>query len=82
MRERRLDTVGSGYGPVAGCCEYGDEPSGSVATELVSYAKNIVFSGMALCNLIVDRRFRSSSMRLRCTVSQKGFTFIFFVIKT
>jgi hypothetical protein len=30
----RLD--GSGQGPVAGCCECGDEPSGSCATELVS----------------------------------------------
>jgi hypothetical protein len=27
--------VGSGQGPAAGCCEYGDEPSGSCATELV-----------------------------------------------
>jgi hypothetical protein len=24
---------------MAGCCEYGDEPSGSGATELVSYEK-------------------------------------------
>jgi hypothetical protein len=28
--------TGSGQGPVAGCCECGDEPSGSCATELVS----------------------------------------------
>jgi hypothetical protein len=26
---------GSGQGPVAGCCECGDESSGSCATELV-----------------------------------------------
>jgi hypothetical protein len=26
----------SGQGPVAGCCECGDEPSGSCATELVT----------------------------------------------
>jgi hypothetical protein len=26
----------SGQGPVAGCCECGDKPSGSCATELVS----------------------------------------------
>jgi hypothetical protein len=32
-----LDSTGSGKGPVAGCCECGDEPSGSCATELVSY---------------------------------------------
>jgi hypothetical protein len=31
-----LDSAGSGQGPVAGCCECGDEPSGSCATELVS----------------------------------------------
>jgi hypothetical protein len=31
-----LDSPGSGQGPVAGCCECGDEPSGSCATELVS----------------------------------------------
>jgi hypothetical protein len=32
----RLDSTVSGQGPVAGCCECGDEPSGSYATELVS----------------------------------------------
>jgi len=31
-----LDSTGSGQGPVASCCECGDEPSGSCATELVS----------------------------------------------
>jgi hypothetical protein len=31
-----LDSTGSGQGPVAGCCECGDEPSGSCATELFS----------------------------------------------
>jgi hypothetical protein len=31
-----LDPTGSGQGPVAGCCECGDEPSGSCVTELVS----------------------------------------------
>jgi hypothetical protein len=30
-----LDSSVSGQGPVAGCCECGDEPSGSCATELV-----------------------------------------------
>jgi hypothetical protein len=33
--------VGSGWGPVAGSCEHGDEPSDSSATELVSYASNL-----------------------------------------
>jgi hypothetical protein len=32
-----LDSTISGQGPVAGCCECGDEPSGSCATYLVSY---------------------------------------------
>jgi hypothetical protein len=31
-----LDSTGSGQGLVAGCCECGDESSGSCATELVS----------------------------------------------
>jgi hypothetical protein len=31
----RVDPVGSGYGPVAGSCEYSDEPAGYGATELV-----------------------------------------------
>jgi hypothetical protein len=30
-----LDSTVSGQGPVTGCCECGDEPSGSCATELV-----------------------------------------------
>jgi hypothetical protein len=32
-----LDLTGSGQKPVASCCECGDEPSGSCATELVIY---------------------------------------------
>jgi hypothetical protein len=35
-----LDSTGSGQGPVAGCCECGDESSGSCATEIVSYNNN------------------------------------------
>jgi hypothetical protein len=31
-------SLGSGYGPAADCCECGDEPSDSGATELVSWA--------------------------------------------
>jgi hypothetical protein len=30
-----MDSTVSGQGPVAGCCECGDEPSGSCATELL-----------------------------------------------
>jgi hypothetical protein len=29
----RVDSLGSGYGPVAGSCKYGDELAGSGATE-------------------------------------------------
>jgi hypothetical protein len=36
-----VDSPGSGYGPLAGCCECGDEPSGSGATELVNDRKTI-----------------------------------------
>jgi hypothetical protein len=32
-----VDSDGSGLGPVAGCCKYGDEPLGSGSTEFVSY---------------------------------------------
>jgi hypothetical protein len=32
--EGGVDSLGSGYGPVAGCCECSDEPSGSGTTEL------------------------------------------------
>jgi hypothetical protein len=31
-----LDSTDSGQGPMAGCCECGDEPSGSCARDLVS----------------------------------------------
>jgi hypothetical protein len=31
-----LESTGSGQGPVAGCCECGDEPSGYCGTEVVS----------------------------------------------
>jgi hypothetical protein len=37
-----LDSAGSGQGPVAGCCECDDEPSGSCATELVSAGCSVV----------------------------------------
>jgi hypothetical protein len=32
-----VDPFGSEQGPVVGCCEYGDEPSGSGAMDLVTY---------------------------------------------
>jgi hypothetical protein len=39
---RGLDSTGSGQEPVAGCCECGDEPSGSCATELVISHKTYI----------------------------------------
>jgi hypothetical protein len=36
LRGCGLDSTGSGQGPVVGCCECSDKPSGSCATELVS----------------------------------------------
>jgi hypothetical protein len=37
-----VDLPGLGYGSLAGCCECGDEPSGSGTTELVGYKYEIV----------------------------------------
>jgi hypothetical protein len=39
-----LDSTVSVQGPVAGCCECGDEPSGSCATDVVSSNKNTFHS--------------------------------------
>jgi hypothetical protein len=39
--ECRVDPVGSRQGPVAGCCEYGDEPLGSGTADLVSWYRNV-----------------------------------------
>jgi hypothetical protein len=47
-----LDSTGSGQGPVAGCCECGDEPSGSCATELVCLKYLKIFSKIADVNEI------------------------------
>jgi hypothetical protein len=41
-----VDLVGSGKWPVADCCECGDEPSGSCATELVkTLSRSILIYG-------------------------------------
>jgi hypothetical protein len=47
-----LDSTGSGQGPVAGCCECGDETSGSCATELVSYIDVVFFSFSAGVDIV------------------------------
>jgi hypothetical protein len=49
-----FDSTGSGQGPVAGCCECGDEPSGSCATELVRF-------------VLLNRLFTKSKMFLKKT---------------
>jgi hypothetical protein len=52
-----LDSTGSGQGPVAGCCDCGDELSGSCATELVSWLVCRYFlcaSSFALSVLFLD----------------------------
>jgi hypothetical protein len=35
-----MDPVGSGQGPMAGSCKYGDEPSGSGTMDLVSKGRS------------------------------------------
>jgi hypothetical protein len=56
--ECRLDPVGSGQGPMAGSCEYGDEPSGSGATELLLAPNyNMTKNYAGLTNQICVPRF-------------------------
>jgi hypothetical protein len=40
-----FDSTVSGQGLVTGCCECGDEPSGSCATELVSLYRAVIIFG-------------------------------------
>jgi hypothetical protein len=40
LGECGVDSSGSGLGTLAGCCECGDEPSGSGATDLVMLHNN------------------------------------------
>jgi hypothetical protein len=42
-----LHSTGPGQGLVAGCCECGDEPSGSCAAELVKEGELFVCKGCA-----------------------------------
>jgi hypothetical protein len=48
-----VDSTGSGYGLALGCCECGDEPSGSGATELVVFHRediqNSTLNGVCWC---------------------------------
>jgi hypothetical protein len=53
-----LDSTGSGQGPVAGCCECGDEPSGSCATELVK-SLNVVIVVSPRASYLGGPKFKS-----------------------
>jgi hypothetical protein len=47
------DSTGSGQGLVTGCCECGDEPSGSCATELVSlYMQTLLEENLDLSTIL------------------------------
>jgi hypothetical protein len=59
-----LDSTGSGQGPVAGCCECGDELSGSCATELVSELVKYLNSLLKACIL---RQYHSNRITLATT---------------
>jgi hypothetical protein len=50
-----VESVGSEEGPVAGSCEYGDEPSGSGATKFVSSRGQIKFEFIKslVCNFCI-----------------------------
>jgi hypothetical protein len=50
-----LDSTGSGQGPVAVCCECGDEPSSSFAAELVSEVTRRIRCTACQGNSLVDR---------------------------
>jgi hypothetical protein len=50
-----VDSPGSGYGPLAGCCECGDEPSGSGAKELVAFSLEDGIS-MFVRNVVTDNQ--------------------------
>jgi hypothetical protein len=54
-RWSELDSAGSGYGPVAGCCEHENEPSGSIKKAgyfltnwvTISFSNNILHHGVS-----------------------------------
>jgi hypothetical protein len=43
-----VDPAGSGYRPMAGSCEYGDEPAGFGATVLVNYTSTVSFCSIEM----------------------------------
>jgi hypothetical protein len=45
---RRLNVFGSGYGPVAGSCEHGNEPSGSIKGGEINWLSD---TSQGLCSM-------------------------------
>jgi hypothetical protein len=69
-----LDSTGSGQGPVAGCCECDDEPSGSCSTELVRYIYYSAGRAMAQAvshhPLTAEARIRARAVYVRFMVAK------------
>jgi hypothetical protein len=59
-----LDSTASGQGPMAGCCECGDEPSGSCATELVISRYQHFWGYYCLCFHIAWRYYPEGQNRI------------------
>jgi hypothetical protein len=61
-----VNSTGSGQGPVAGCCERGDEPSGSCTSELVQLHR---YRSYRLCNgkKLKCPLFTCVFLKLNCT---------------
>jgi hypothetical protein len=53
-----VDTVGSGQGPVAGSCKYGDEPSGYGTMDLVGY----FYDHRSNCSAIITALCRTTEV--------------------
>jgi hypothetical protein len=56
-----VDSPGSGWGSLAGSCEYGDEPSGSGATELVICVCGFALSSPRGPHLVLPASFPTYS---------------------
>jgi hypothetical protein len=71
-----VGSPGSGWGPVAGCCECGDEPFGSGATELVSLVvTNYAFpSNETICHATKLLTSLGTCCHLLAATSQCPFT--------
>jgi hypothetical protein len=47
METYSLDAYGSRWGPIVGCCENGNEPSGSIkGVEFLDYLSDLAFQGL------------------------------------